>query len=290
MRFAANVFSSSSPVTTAVATAVASVLLLLFVSLRGEQSSGVVVVNAFTFSSSSSSSTKNRKHAAARIVGMTQAAVNTASAGTATNEDAQQQQRQQHHGYLPTRRQSAASLFGRMAGLAVAVAAAAPVAVVHADEIGREVEMTLDVTGEALMICTKRGPLGACTKTVYRTAENDNDKAATYMGKPSELVSQKDREARRSSSEEDAGNALIEKLKQRSEDNSEKNARVVEQRTQLNDAVRVPVLVSTSEDERRVHPSYRLCYIQFFWCCCLNKSIFCFLFSCDGSGHVNYSA
>ena len=175
---------------------------------------------------------------------MTQAAVDTASAGTATNEDAQQQQRQQHHGYLPTRRQSAASLFGRMAGLAVAVAAAAPVAVVHADEIGREVEMTLDVTGEALMICTKRGPLGACTKTVYRTAENDNDKAATYMGKPSELVSQKDREARRSSSEEDAGNALIEKLKQRSEDNSEKNARLVEQRTQLNDAVRVPVLVS----------------------------------------------
>ena len=273
MRFAANVFSSSSPVTTAVATAVASVLLLLFVSLRGEQSSGVVVVNAFTFSSSSSSSTKNRKHAAARIVGMTQAAVNTASAGTATNEDAQQQQRQQQHGYLPTRRQSAASLFGRMAGIALAVAAA-PVAVVHADEIGREVEMTLDVTGEALMICTKRGPLGACTKTVYRTAENDNDKAATYMGKPSELVSQKDREARRSSSEEDAGNALIEKLKQRSEDNSEKNARVVEQRTQLNDAVRVPVLVSTSEDERRVHHSYGLCCIQFSMCYCLNNSFF----------------
>ena len=273
MRFAANVFSSSSPVTTAVAAAVASVLLLLFVSLRGEQSSGVVVVNAFTFSSSSSSSTKNRKHAAARIVGMTQAAVNTASAGTATNEDAQQQQRQQQHGYLPTRRQSAASLFGRMAGLALAVAAA-PVAVVHADEIGREVEMTLDVTGEALMICTKRGPLGACTKTVYRTAENDNDKAATYMGKPSELVSQKDREARRSSSEEDAGNALIEKLKQRSEDNSEKNARVVEQRTQLNDAVRVPVLVSTSEDERRVHHSYGLCCIQFSMCYCLNNSFF----------------
>ena len=273
MRFAANVFSSSSPVTTAVATAVASVLLLLFVSLRGEQSSGVVVVNAFTFSSSSSSSTKNRKHAAARIVGMTQAAVNTASAGTATNEDAQQQQRQQQHGYLPTRRQSAASLFGRMAGIALAVAAA-PVAVVHADEIGREVEMTLDVTGEALMICTKRGPLGACTKTVYRTAENDNDKAATYMGKPSELVSQKDREARRSSSEEDAGNALIEKLKQRSEDNSEKNARLVEQRTQLNDAVRVPVLVSTSEDERRVHHSYGLCCIQFSMCYCLNNSFF----------------
>ena len=273
MRFAANVFSSSSPVTTAVAAAVASVLLLLFVSLRGEQSSGVVVVNAFTFSSSSSSSTKNRKHAAARIVVMTKAAVNTASAGTATNEDAQQQQRQQQHGYLPTRRQSAASLFGRMAGLALAVAAA-PVAVVHADEIGREVEMTLDVTGEALMICTKRGPLGACTKTVYRTAENDNDKAATYMGKPSELVSQKDREARRSSSEEDAGNALIEKLKQRSEDNSEKNARVVEQRTQLNDAVRVPVLVSTSEDERRVHHSYGLCCIQFSMCYCLNNSFF----------------
>lgn len=165
---------------------------------------------------------------------MTKATVNTASAGTATNEDAQQQQQQQHHGYLPTRRQSAASMFGRMAGIAIAVAAA-PVAVVHADEIGREVEMTLDVTGEALMICTKRGPLGACTKTVYRTAENDNDKAATYMGKPSDLVSQKDREARRSSSE-DAGNALIEKLKQRSEDNSEKNARLVEQRTQLNDA------------------------------------------------------
>ena len=273
MRFAANVFSSSSPVTTAVATAVASVLLLLFVSLRGEQSSGVVVVNAFTFSSSSSSSTKNRKHAAARIVGMTQAAVNTASAGTATNEDVQHQQQQPQHGYLPTRRQSAASLFGRMAGIALAVAAA-PVAVVHADEIGREVEMTLDVTGEALMICTKRGPLGACTKTVYRTAENDNDKAATYMGKPSELVSQKDREARRSSSEEDAGNALIEKLKQRSEDNSEKNARVVEQRTQLNDAVRVPVLVSTSEDERRVHHSYGLCCIQFSMCYCLNNSFF----------------
>ena len=42
-----------------------------------------------------------------------------------------------------------------------------------------------ETTGEESLICTKRGVLGACTKTVKRTAANDNDKAKKYFKDPS---------------------------------------------------------------------------------------------------------
>ena len=85
-------------------------------------------------------------------------------------------------------------------------------------------------------ICTKRGPLGACLKTEYRTSENDNDKAEKYFRTPSELVKRKDLEAR--SGEDNQGNALIERLRQQSEENREKNELLVQQKTLMNDQVR----------------------------------------------------
>ena len=109
----------------------------------------------------------------------------------------------------------------------------------NADEYGRETEAAFLSTGETVMICTKRGPLGKCEKTERRTVENDNDKSEKYFRQPTELVKRKDNEARTAESTE--GNALIERLKKQSEENSEKNEMLVYQRTAMNDAVR-PIL------------------------------------------------
>lgn len=104
-----------------------------------------------------------------------------------------------------------------------------------ADEYGRESEAQFLPTGETVMICMKRGPLGKCTKTERRTVENENDKSEKYFQQPTELVTRKDNEARTSESTE--GNELIERLKKQSEENFEKNEALVFQRTQLNDSV-----------------------------------------------------
>lgn len=104
----------------------------------------------------------------------------------------------------------------------------------RADEYGRETEAPTLETGESVMICTKRGPLGACSKTEYRTEANENDKAQKYFQTPTELVKRKDRESR--TAEDTEGNVLVERLKKQSEDNFEKNELLVRQRTQLNDA------------------------------------------------------
>lgn len=85
-------------------------------------------------------------------------------------------------------------------------------------------------------ICTKRGPLGACLQTEQRTPENDNDKADKYFQQPTALVKRKDDEARMIESNE--GNALIQRLKQQTEDNREKNELLVQQKTFMNDVVR----------------------------------------------------
>lgn len=103
-----------------------------------------------------------------------------------------------------------------------------------ADEYGRESEAQFLSTGETVMICTKRGPLGACTKTERRTVDNENDKSEKYFKQPTELVTRKDNEARASDSTE--GNELIARLKKQSEANFEKNEALVFQRTQLNDS------------------------------------------------------
>ncbi|KAL3903494.1 MAG: hypothetical protein SGARI_005357 [Bacillariaceae sp.] len=115
--------------------------------------------------------------------------------------------------------------------LAVAIGTAAPV---WADELGRETEAPTLMTGENVMICVKRGPLGACTKTEMRTAENENDVSEKYFRQPTELVKRKDGEARMAEATE--GNALIERLKQQSVDNKEKNDLLVKQRTMINDS------------------------------------------------------
>jgi hypothetical protein len=70
---------------------------------------------------------------------------------------------------------------------------------------------------------------------VQRTPDNDNDKADKYFQTPSELVKRKDAESRSVADSE--GNAFIEKLKQQSEDNREKNELLVQQKTMLNDVV-----------------------------------------------------
>ena len=108
------------------------------------------------------------------------------------------------------------------------------VAPVWADELGRETEAPTFMTGETAMICVKRGPLGACTKTEMRTAENENDVSEKYFRQPTELVKRKDGEARMAEATE--GNALIEKLKQQSIDNKEKNDLLIKQRTMINDS------------------------------------------------------
>lgn len=133
-----------------------------------------------------------------------------------------------------------------------------------ADEIGRETEAPTDFTGETvevrgwiqghkktgrkpqkqksytyfiLQICKKRGILGKCIKTERRTAENDNDIALKYFKDPTDLVKKKDLAAR--TAEETEGNLLIQKLKQQSEDNREKNDLIVQQKTFMNDKVSV---------------------------------------------------
>ena len=85
-------------------------------------------------------------------------------------------------------------------------------------------------------ICTKRGLLGACLETAVRTPENDNDKSAKYFRDPTELVKEKEAKMRASSNTE--GSMLIEKLRQQTEDNREKNELLVKQKTAQNDQVR----------------------------------------------------
>ena len=122
-----------------------------------------------------------------------------------------------------------------MAVVAAAVLfAGTAVSPVWADELGRETEAPTFGTGENVMICTKRGPLGACLKTELRTAENENDVSEKYFRQPTELVKRKDDAAR--TAEVTEGNALIERLKQQSEDNREKNELLVKQRTMINDS------------------------------------------------------
>jgi hypothetical protein len=77
-------------------------------------------------------------------------------------------------------------------------------------------------------ICTKRGPLGACLKTESRTERNDNDVAKKYFRDPSDLIKQKAATLRDDS---DDGNLLIQKLRQQSIDNQEKNDLYVARKT-----------------------------------------------------------
>jgi hypothetical protein len=95
--------------------------------------------------------------------------------------------------------------------------------------------------------------LGACLKTERRTEQNDNDKAAKYFGQksiplPTEpaLVTTKAGAGRRpgvlTTDEDDENdinsNALIQKLRQQSIDNRERNALAVERQTFENNQVR----------------------------------------------------
>ena len=89
-------------------------------------------------------------------------------------------------------------------------------------------------------ICTKRGPLGACLKTEMRTSENDNDVAKKYFRDPAVIVQQqKFAVLQKSDQDSDDGNALIQKLRQQSVDNREKNDLYVARKTFEADQVRI---------------------------------------------------
>lgn len=78
--------------------------------------------------------------------------------------------------------------------------------------------------------------MGACTKTEMRTAENDNDKSEKYFQKPGDIMKRREsNEVAAAPAEE--GNALVEKLRRQTEENKEKNALIVKQKTLLNDQV-----------------------------------------------------
>jgi hypothetical protein len=90
-------------------------------------------------------------------------------------------------------------------------------------------------------ICTKRGPLGACLKTEPRTDTNDNDVSRKYFRDPSDLIKQKSSAL---SDGGDDGNALIQKLRQQSIDNQEKNDLYVARKTFEADQVRALMMCS----------------------------------------------
>uniref|UniRef100_A0A7S2N2D9 Uncharacterized protein n=1 Tax=Helicotheca tamesis TaxID=374047 RepID=A0A7S2N2D9_9STRA len=120
-------------------------------------------------------------------------------------------------------------------------AAAAAVAVVGsnpgislADTIGKETEAPTLSTGESVMICKKRGPLGACLETVVRTEDNDNDKASKYFIDPKVYVKSRE-DALKAAEEESEGSELIRKLRQQTEANKERNELIVRQKTLEND-------------------------------------------------------
>jgi len=121
--------------------------------------------------------------------------------------------------------------FESMAMMSVVSATVLSGSPAFADEIGRENEAPTLFTGETVMICTKRGPLGACTKTETRTEKNDNDKADKYFKDPGDRI-KKDNALM---AEELEGNVLIKKLRQQSIDNKEQNDLIVLQRTLIND-------------------------------------------------------
>mmetsp|Transcript_15197 Transcript_15197/g.17363 ORF Transcript_15197/g.17363 Transcript_15197/m.17363 type:complete len:287 (-) Transcript_15197:159-1019(-) len=113
-----------------------------------------------------------------------------------------------------------------------------------ADEIGSEIEAPTLFTGETVEICTKRGPLGACTKTELRTAENDNDKATKYFKDPAASLKEKYSAAQLQSIDDGEskkvimasdGNELIERLKQQSADNKDRNDKIIRAKTLQND-------------------------------------------------------
>mmetsp|Transcript_15574 Transcript_15574/g.23050 ORF Transcript_15574/g.23050 Transcript_15574/m.23050 type:complete len:249 (-) Transcript_15574:589-1335(-) len=121
-----------------------------------------------------------------------------------------------------------------LAKAATAAAVALIPNVAFADTIGKETEAPTLSTGEAVMICKKRGPLGACTETALRTAENDNDKASQYFVDPAKYVKAR-QDALAAAEKESEGNALIIKLRQQTEDNKERNELIVRQKTIEND-------------------------------------------------------
>jgi hypothetical protein len=74
--------------------------------------------------------------------------------------------------------------------------------------------------------------LGACLKTEMRTTENENDVSKKYFRDPSLIIQQqKVAVLQKTESDSDDGNELIQKLRQQSIDNREKNDLYVARKT-----------------------------------------------------------
>lgn len=108
-------------------------------------------------------------------------------------------------------------------------------AISYADEYGKEVEALTVFTGETKMICTKRGPLGACLKTSQRTVDNDNDRSDAYYRDPATNLKERYSDQLEADKNSMESNELIKKLRQKTEDNKDKNALIVKQITLQND-------------------------------------------------------
>ena len=107
--------------------------------------------------------------------------------------------------------------------------------IAHADEWGIETEAPTLFTGETVMICKKRGPLGACLEQAMRTADNDNDKALKYFKDPGAEVKARQERMLQTMEDDSEGNALIQKLRKQSVENKEKNDQIVRTKTLMND-------------------------------------------------------
>lgn len=88
-----------------------------------------------------------------------------------------------------------------------------------------------------LQICTKRGPLGACLKTEVRTEQNDNDKANKYFSYTTKNLRERN-ELLLGTESSSGSNALIDRLRQQTDDNRERNQLEVDRKTFENDQVR----------------------------------------------------
>ena len=92
--------------------------------------------------------------------------------------------------------------------------------------------------------------MGACSKTDTRTAENDNDKATKYFKDPQANLKERYSASQLQSIDDGTntetkkvvlasdGNELIERLRQQSIDNKERNDKIIRAKTLQNDMVR----------------------------------------------------
>jgi len=125
--------------------------------------------------------------------------------------------------------------FGTAGAAALSSLLSPVVPAARADEIGVNVDAPTLPTGEEVEICTKRGPLGKCERTEVRTVENDNDRASKYMKNEGARIQERDMAMRETANADAEGSVLIQKLMRQTEENKERNEKIVASKTLAND-------------------------------------------------------